>query len=1490
MAIQFARMEYVSRGSGNACLKSAYNQRSKIKDERSGKTYSFAARGGNIHSEVMLPKGVSSRFLSPSVLWNEVEKFETRKNSQLLKDLVLALPDNEEITLEDRVELCRRFIDQNFTSKGLGVQFDIHEPHHKQDKNWHAHLLITTRRFRSDGESLDSRKARDLDGIVRKGFVLEANRWGEIWRDLQNEYFKEKGLSVRVDTIGVVPQEHLGPVRMRSHMSEVLSRGEMRQAANIEASLDAGNILELLTKTSSTFTDQHVKGYLEKQVPESLRDKVRESLYGNANLVRLHDKSTGELTGLYTTKDVRFEEEQMMRLGERIERCSGVVVEEENSRSIVDRCTFSKEQEEAFRYVLDSRYGLRVIQGRAGTGKSYLLSGLRAVFESAGQKVFGLAPTGTVVRDLRAQGFDSSFTVHDFLFRYKNNRLNVEAGSVFIVDEAGMVGHGAFGELLKVVHQKGCKIILAGDDRQLSSVERGGMFKVFAEKFGAVELTAVRRQEVDWQRRVSEKLSQGNVQEAVGLLETQGRIYWANSKPESLSQLVEAYTASVMEDKTKSRLILAHSNLEVDILNQAIRRVMQAAGKVDSKEYLCETTRGEVLFAVGDRVQFTERDKHLGLTNGEFGNLIKASPQEFVVETDRGQTFRFDPRTYGGLRLGYAGTVYKGQGKTVDEAYVLHSPLMNQNLSYVSLTRQTQDVRLYVSQDETKDTHKLITQMSRSDHRITTLEFHTAREIERERKTQESAIQRLAYAVGDRVRSGIQHFTDRVPNASFYNLPAQSTAFEGHVSSQDALKRWEKEKLKEDKHVGESSLENEQTPSYTPQKTNSYDLDRIEGDLKKNVKSFALHLLGKPDSQYSTRTELCFKTSNGKTFVNTETGLWYDFKTSEGGNLFALIQRERGGEFKDSLAYAASYLGYGSDSLTSKPQELSQPIDSSVSDREIMAGNLKDIEKVKKAQSFYEKTQSVTGTLGEKYLQDHRSIQGPLPGDVRFINKIYNSETKTELPALVSFMRNKAGDITGYQTIYLDETGQKADLSIVKRSQGLLKGSFVEVQKGEGPVYLAEGLETALSLKESGLQGTILAGLGISNLKNYEGDIKDVIICADHDEVNSITHQTLEKTQHILQEKGYSVNTIYPKEEGRDFNDVLIQKGKEAVFEAFKQFHPEKVKSFRDRDAIQGRHETQKDLVEQNPSKDQRVVSLKDLEADYERKVSDIYKEKLGSAWTKYKAEIKEITAIAAKDSISVENPPKSLSDEVVLFAQNQHYVRRVPSIEQTLLDKDPSSSWMKVKIEAKYIAAIESRLYGAEREKSSIVSPATLQHVQEKALEKFGAVPDRINHYETQFKKEGITDPLQLHFLSRQAVMFEAKVGQVPTSHQLKAFKEASVLAAKNYQGHCKEHEEKLLEAGHNPTGNNRTLIDMVSKYCVHQEMDKISTHILDKGTPPSSKDLGSYVHESLKEFRISRDAYLKQEKEMKTQETQKTNEQRQSQIGRSMNGGMDI
>jgi hypothetical protein len=137
-------------------------------------------------------------------------------------------------------------------------------------------------------------------------------------------------------------------------------------------------------------------------------------------------------------------------------------------------------------------------------------------------------------------------------------------------------------------------------------------------------------------------------------------------------------------------------------------------------------------FATGDRVQLTKTDKAQGLENGCFGVIEHINPKTKILtlRMDNNEQKEVNPASYDGLRHGYAATIYKAQGSTLDHVYVLHGKTTNQSTNYVALTRQTTTLSLYVSQDETPAERDLIYQMGRSTGKGTSLTFDTEKDIE----------------------------------------------------------------------------------------------------------------------------------------------------------------------------------------------------------------------------------------------------------------------------------------------------------------------------------------------------------------------------------------------------------------------------------------------------------------------------------------------------------------------------------------------------------------------------------------------------------------------------------------------------------------------------------------------------------------------------------------------------------------------------------------
>ena len=195
------------------------------------------------------------------------------------------------------------------------MQLDVHAPHEGESDseraNWHAHLLITTRRI--EGTKFAAKKARDLDPEVRhaggRAVVADGEVWGELWRDHQNRYFLEHGLGIRVDPAATHAQEHIGPVRMRRVGSEIVERAEAIRQANEAAARDPEQVLATLTRNNATFSERDLDRHLGKHIAdEAERAVTKAAVLGHAEILPLYDRTNGEAAERYTTKTVRTQE------------------------------------------------------------------------------------------------------------------------------------------------------------------------------------------------------------------------------------------------------------------------------------------------------------------------------------------------------------------------------------------------------------------------------------------------------------------------------------------------------------------------------------------------------------------------------------------------------------------------------------------------------------------------------------------------------------------------------------------------------------------------------------------------------------------------------------------------------------------------------------------------------------------------------------------------------------------------------------------------------------------------------------------------------------------------------------------------------------------------------------------------------------------------------------------------------------------------------
>ncbi len=177
---------------------------------------------------------------------------------------------------------------------------------------------LTTRRFSKDGKSLGE-KAVDLNPQFKntkggKGFIIpEEKIIHEKVKEVIDRYFEKLGLENRVDAIGTVAQQHIGPVRMRSLINKVVEENELIKDTNLKIIQEANGLLDHITKYQAIFSQKDVQQAIQKVEDETIQEQVIAQVMNSPRLVKLYHQD-GKATNYYTTTEVRAEELRLLRV------------------------------------------------------------------------------------------------------------------------------------------------------------------------------------------------------------------------------------------------------------------------------------------------------------------------------------------------------------------------------------------------------------------------------------------------------------------------------------------------------------------------------------------------------------------------------------------------------------------------------------------------------------------------------------------------------------------------------------------------------------------------------------------------------------------------------------------------------------------------------------------------------------------------------------------------------------------------------------------------------------------------------------------------------------------------------------------------------------------------------------------------------------------------------------------------------------------------
>jgi Ti-type conjugative transfer relaxase TraA len=714
MAIFHLTTHTMSRAAGHSAVAAAaYRAAEKLVDERTGEVFDFTRKAGVLSAEIVVPEGSSAP--DRESLWNAAEAAEKRKDSRTAREWRVALP--HELNEAERKALATQLGQALAGRYGVAVDVCIHAPDKNgDDRNYHAHMLATTRRIDAEGK-LGAKATIELANKDRAKLGISGTSQSDLvdirreWAELTNQALERAGLGERIDHRSFADQgvpltatRHVGGDAMAmdrrgksAERIDIHSADQQEQARQIIERPEI--LLDKITGTKAVFNRRDIATELARYIDD--KDQFQTllvKLENSPQLIEL-EPAKGREPARYSTREFIEVERRMADGAERLAKSGKHRVSETTTAAAINGAgTLSAEQQRAVQHVCGGG-SLAVVIGDAGTGKSFSMKVAREAWEAQGFTVRGAALAGKAADELQAGSGIKSRTLASLEHAWKQGRDKLESRDVLVIDEAGMVGSRQLGRVLAAAEKAGAKVVLLGDDKQLAAIEAGAALRAVVQHVGATEITEVRRQRHAWAREAGQAFARGSVSDGLQAYSERDFIKLHETRKSAREALANAYVA---DKGLGSQIILAHANADVLMLNDAVREARKDKGElVGSARFMTE--RGGREFSTGDRVVFLKNDVSLGVKNGTLGSVKHAQDGRLEVLLDSGETRFVEALQYSALDHGYAVTIHKAQGVTVDRAYLLATPGMDRSLTYVGMTRHREAATMFAAKDDFTD-------------------------------------------------------------------------------------------------------------------------------------------------------------------------------------------------------------------------------------------------------------------------------------------------------------------------------------------------------------------------------------------------------------------------------------------------------------------------------------------------------------------------------------------------------------------------------------------------------------------------------------------------------------------------------------------------------------------------------------------------------------------------------------------------------------------
>ena len=718
----------------SAVAAAAYRHGAKMDRDLTGDAADFRAKKDCVHAEISMPKdapgwaheaygegsGLSVAERSAR-LWNDIEAREQQHNRRatatFAREQIIALP--RDLSVGQNVDLVRDYVAREITARGYVANWVIHE----KGNNPHVHLMYAERSLEVDGWGNKIRLGNRRQVLVEQREALA---------EVINVHLERHGFEYRVDHrsyadrgLDIEPTKKVGPEQRGAGaaeaQAEVMARNAKIRAANAEfLKENPAQMLQIVSGQKSEFTREDV--WLEAGDRLSFASKDDHDGYVDRAL----ESRDAIVVGVVPWAD-RLPENVDARVyssGMRESIRAGVLVrarEMQESRLSVPMPSMVVSELDAMQQLaLDeilSDRRLSLVTGFAGAGKTFTMSKAVEALRASGIPVMGGALSGRATEEMAVEGLDSR-TLAAWQSYFATSSAHERRPFVFIMDEAGMVGASQMRAIMEAVDARGGKLVLVGDEGQLQPVGEIGLYADMRLQLEGVSIESIRRQRHFLEREASVQLARRNPALALNYYAAHGSVSEVEKLGHAVDQMGSAYWARDDAAGTKGAgeevsakpalegrvLALAHRNSDVGDLNAAIRAAGIEGGHLGDVATYRVHDRLRLEMAVGERLYVHRGISGVGLSKGTFLSVVGLDPRGIYVRADGDEkSVLIEASDLGRVTRGYAVTIHKSQGLTVDHAMVLGSGMMDSHLGYVSLTRHRKGVSLWLSADEIVD-------------------------------------------------------------------------------------------------------------------------------------------------------------------------------------------------------------------------------------------------------------------------------------------------------------------------------------------------------------------------------------------------------------------------------------------------------------------------------------------------------------------------------------------------------------------------------------------------------------------------------------------------------------------------------------------------------------------------------------------------------------------------------------------------------------------